>query len=286
MIEGGVARGAVSGGMAMRLHELGLAEAFDDVYGSSAGAISAAWLASSTPERLVGWADPAYVRMLIRRHGPLRRQPIVDVKSLVEVVYTRHAPMDFPSIVTSPLRWHPIGTDAQNGDAVDLRPWVRSGPDVQLAIRASAAIPLLAGGPVTIGDREYFDAGVAEPVPYRVAAAAGATHLLVLRSRQTDDVPRLSPVASGVARTALRGYGHGFRSAFRTSSARYALEHARLCGHSAMPAGTPPTAVIAPAPGSATVGRMGRETQLLAAAFEAGRTAVETALTAVSSACS
>ena len=37
VIEGGGMRGAVSGGMALALHELGLAGAFDAAYGSSAG---------------------------------------------------------------------------------------------------------------------------------------------------------------------------------------------------------------------------------------------------------
>jgi predicted acylesterase/phospholipase RssA len=46
VIEGGGMRGAVSGGMALGLHELGLAAAFDAAYGSSAGALSAMWLDS------------------------------------------------------------------------------------------------------------------------------------------------------------------------------------------------------------------------------------------------
>jgi predicted acylesterase/phospholipase RssA len=41
VIEGGGMRGAVSGGMALALHELGLAGAFDAAYGSSAGALNA-----------------------------------------------------------------------------------------------------------------------------------------------------------------------------------------------------------------------------------------------------
>ncbi len=46
VIEGGGMRGAVSGGMALALHELGLGGAFDARYGSSAGALNAMWLVS------------------------------------------------------------------------------------------------------------------------------------------------------------------------------------------------------------------------------------------------
>jgi predicted acylesterase/phospholipase RssA len=39
-IEGGAMRGTISAGMALALDELGLVNAFDAVYGASAGAIS------------------------------------------------------------------------------------------------------------------------------------------------------------------------------------------------------------------------------------------------------
>jgi hypothetical protein len=58
VIEGGGMRGTISGGMALALHELGLVPAIDAVYGSSAGTITGAWLLSSYPEGLRGWADP------------------------------------------------------------------------------------------------------------------------------------------------------------------------------------------------------------------------------------
>jgi predicted acylesterase/phospholipase RssA len=42
-VEGGAMRGVVSAGMVSALEELGLGEAFDAVYGSSAGAINTAY---------------------------------------------------------------------------------------------------------------------------------------------------------------------------------------------------------------------------------------------------
>ena len=76
-IEGGGMRGTVSAGMAYALHELGLVRAFDAVYGSSAGAINAAWLLSSRPDGLRGWADPSYAKALIRWPAVLRGRPVV-----------------------------------------------------------------------------------------------------------------------------------------------------------------------------------------------------------------
>ncbi|MFC7111133.1 patatin-like phospholipase family protein [Nonomuraea rubra] len=73
------------------------------------------------------------------------------------------------------------------GEAVDLYPTLTCERDLQLALRASAALPMLAGPPVAIGDRLLYDAGVAESIPFRQALRDGATHVLVLRSRRLVD---------------------------------------------------------------------------------------------------
>ena len=57
-VEGGGMRGTISAGMALGLHELGLTAVFDGVYGSSAGAITGAWLYGRQCPR-AGGADVA-----------------------------------------------------------------------------------------------------------------------------------------------------------------------------------------------------------------------------------
>jgi predicted acylesterase/phospholipase RssA len=192
-IEGGGMRGTVSAGMALALFERGLLPAFDAVYGSSAGAISAAWLLSSTPEGLRGWADPDYARSLIRWSAPLhrrpRRRPVVDVETLIEVLYQTEFPMDFASILASPIEYHPLATDAATGESTDLRPLITDAAELRLALRASASLPFLAGPPIGLHDRRFYDAGVAESIPFRTPLAQGATHILVLRSRRPLGLP-------------------------------------------------------------------------------------------------
>jgi predicted patatin/cPLA2 family phospholipase len=187
-IEGGGMRGTVSAGMALALYERGLLPAFDAVYGSSAGAISGAWLVSSDPEGLRGWADPDYARSLIRWSAPLhrrpRRRPVVDVETLIEVLYQTEFPMDFASILASPIEYHPLATDAATGESTDLRPLITDAAELRLALRASASLPFLAGPPIELRDRRFYDAGVAESIPFRTPLAQGATHILVLRSRR------------------------------------------------------------------------------------------------------
>jgi hypothetical protein len=56
LIEGGSSRGAFSSGMAVVIEELGLLDCFDAVYGSSAGALNAAWLLCRRSARNIhGW---------------------------------------------------------------------------------------------------------------------------------------------------------------------------------------------------------------------------------------
>ena len=182
-VEGGGMRGTISAGMALALDELGLVTAFNAVYGASAGAITAAWLLSR-PQGLRGWTEPAYARAFIRRSGLLRGRPVADVRSLIEELYQTTFPMDFAAVLASPIEFHPLATDAITGQSTDLRPLVGTQVELRLALRASAALPLLAGPPVELAGRRFYDAGLSESVPYRTALAQGATHVLVLRSRR------------------------------------------------------------------------------------------------------
>ncbi|HTU73493.1 MAG TPA: patatin-like phospholipase family protein [Trebonia sp.] len=276
-IEGGGMRGTVSAGMAYALQEMGLLPAFDAVYGTSAGAITAAWLVSSFPEGLRGWARPDYARTLIRWRAVLRRRPVVDVRTLVEVVYQTEFPMDFASVLASAVEWHPLGTDAVTGAATDLRPLVANPAEVRLALRASAGLPFLAGPAVVLRGRRYFDGGLAEPIPFRTPMAQGATHIVVLRSRPFRPlpaapvaVPRPAREARFLTRTFLRRESLDLRNVYLGRTARTltdvisvaAMEEAGTALSVFPPVSVPP------------VSRLTTDGTLLAAAFEVGRQAV------------
>jgi predicted acylesterase/phospholipase RssA len=286
-------RGTVSAGMALALHERGVISAFDAVYGSSAGAITGAWLLSSTPEGLRGWAHPDYARTLIRWPALLRGRPVVDVRTLIEVVYQTVFPMDFDSVLASEVEYHPLGTDAETGESTDLRPLINTPADLRLALRASASMPFLAGPPVELHGRRFYDAGVAESVPFRTPLAQQATHVLVLRSRRpfTMDPPALlangsiSPNDAGDApqgtpprspravrlltRTTLRKESLALRTALLTRPVRTAADVARIAAYEA----DGKALTIYPPPTVPPVSRLTTDPKLLAAALESGRAA-------------
>jgi predicted patatin/cPLA2 family phospholipase len=312
-IEGGGMRGTISAGMALALDELGLVSAFDAVYGASAGAITGAWLLSR-PQGLRGWTEPAYARAFIRRSALLRGRPVADIRALIEELYQTTFPMDFAAVLASPVEFHPLATDAATGQSTDLRPLCGTPAELRLALRASAALPLLAGPPVQFDGRRFYDAGLSESVPYRTALAQGATHVLVLRSRRgplavPEDGRGPARSARVIARTALRREAPALRAAFLGRDARLAADDRRLAEYqsasppeppatpppSAPPSAAvsdaaPPAALVTPASGasavvfsirplagSPTVSRLATDGRLLRAAFESGRAATHAA---------
>jgi len=290
-IEGGAMRGTVSAGMALALHEVGLVQAFDAVYGASAGAITAAWLLSSRPEGLRGWAEPSYAKSLIRWSALLRGRPVVDIRTLIEVVYQTEFPMDFASVLASAVEYHPLATDAVTAASTDLRPLIADPAELRLALRASASLPFLAGPPVSLRGKRFYDAGLAESIPFRTPLAQGATHILVLRSRRS--LPHLNgaingaplpvvPHANGtgppraprsarlLTRTTLRKESLELRTALLSRGERTAADVADITRMEA--AGQ--ALSIRPPVGAPPVSRLTTDGALLAAAFEAGREAV------------
>jgi predicted patatin/cPLA2 family phospholipase len=308
IIEGGAMRGIISAGMALTLDELGLVPAFDAVYGASAGAITGAWLLSR-PEGLRGWAEPAYAKTLIRRSALLRGRPVADIRALIEDLYQTTFPMDFAAVLASPVEFHPLATDAATGQSTDLRPFIGNAAELRLALRASAALPLLAGPPVEFAGRRFYDAGVSESVPYRTALAQGATHLLILRSRRAPapspdgSRPPVPPVPPGdrsrpsrpprsarlLARTTLRRETPALRATFLARESRRAADDQLLADYEAasavtsVPATHPAVFSIRPAADSPAVSRLTTDGTVLRAALEAGRAAAHRALDACAS---
>jgi predicted patatin/cPLA2 family phospholipase len=281
VVEGGGMRGAVSGGMALGLDELGLAGAFDAAYGSSAGTLNAMWLVSGrVRDGIPTWTDPQLVGELIsRRRGLARRGPVVDVEGLVEERYERLSPGLFDAVLAGRTELHPLATDVETAEAVDLHDTIRDPRSLRLALRASAALPLLAGPPIAIDGRRYIDAGLSAAIPFRAALAGGATHILVLRSRRAGETVtapgRLSGALTG---RALRRVSPALEAAFRTRVEREGADEALLAHHDADPAMEPAILSIRPPEDSPVPSRLERDLGVIRAGLEAGRAAAHAAL--------
>jgi predicted patatin/cPLA2 family phospholipase len=280
VVEGGGMRGAVSGGMALGLDELGLSQAFDAAYGSSAGTLNAMWLVSGrVRDGIPTWTDPRLVGELISRRRVLLRRPLVDVRRLVEERYEQLSPGLFEAVLASATELHPLATEVETGAAVDLHREITDARTLRLALRGSAALPLLAGPPIELGGRRLIDAGLSAAIPFRAALADGATHVLVLRSRRADEVAtapgRLSEALTG---RALRRVAPALERGFRTRAQREGEDEALLARHDADPALAPAILSIRPAPGSPVPSRLEHDIDVIRGGLEAGRVAVLRAL--------
>jgi predicted patatin/cPLA2 family phospholipase len=173
--------------MAVAIEQLNLLPLFDAVYGSSAGALNAAWLLCGRAEKTMhAWWDPAVMRGTIDPRRALRRQPVVDTRFLVHTVYTEIMIMGFQEILDSPIEFHPLATDALTGESTDLHSCIHDQASLQAALRATTAMPFMTGQPVEIGGRRFVDAGVSESVPIRTPLAQRATHIVALRTKRSD----------------------------------------------------------------------------------------------------
>ncbi len=271
-IEGGGMRGAITGGMALAIDKLGLLHVFDDVYGSSAGALNAAWLISGAAQTGIStWSDPALRTASTGGRNLLRGKPIVDSSFLTEVVYEKLAPMPFDEILASPVAFHPLATDSANGASTDLAPAIADRRTLKLALRATTALPLLSGRPIELAGSRYFDAGLAESIPYRTAAEQGATHILVLRSRRLGEHDSSNGGVSGrmIARYLSR-YGEELATAFLDRADRLARDDLELARAEADPAAGPAIFSIRPARGTPSISRLEKDQARVLAGLRAG----------------
>lgn len=271
-IEGGGNRAAYSAGMALAIDEAGLTDAFDDVYGTSGGALNAAWLLTGEAQRWMhSWAWPEVAAAGITNpRRVLRGGPLIDLGRLVHHVYESITPMDFEAILANPIGFHPMATDARTGEATDLASYVTDRRSLQTALRASSCLPLLAGRPVRLGPRTYVDGGLSEGVPYRSALADGATHVLVLRTRRSD---QYAAPPSRVERALLAPYflRHGWQAgrAHVDRHKTYAADDLHLAEASRAPVTT--LLEVRPPLGAPDVGRLSSDLASIAAAIEVGR---------------
>jgi predicted patatin/cPLA2 family phospholipase len=200
VVSGGGMRGAYAGGMVHALDEAGLRDGFDVVYGSSAGAFVGAGLllgdghgsARIFSEDMAcrAFIDPWRLRYLcLGRH-----KPMISLDHLLEHILVESKPMAWDRLRDSPVPLRVIATDAD-----DLQPHVLEDlhtiEDWQRALRATAAIPVLAGGPVELHGRRWIDGSVSEPLPVLRALEDGATHVLALLTRTVPELREADPDA-------------------------------------------------------------------------------------------
>ncbi|GLZ44736.1 patatin family protein [Actinomycetospora sp. NBRC 106375] len=276
-VEGGGSRATLSAGMTAELAARGYAHAFDAVHGASAGTVNGAWfVAGAADEGAAAWSRPGVMRRVTGVARFLVGRPVVDMAWVVDHLYERVVPLDWDAVRGAATPLHPMATDADTGASVDLRPLVHDTSTLKTALRASTHLPILGGPPVVLSGRRFLDAALAETLPFRTPLAAGASHVLLLRTRRADD-PVRPPWRSGdaLARLLLARTAPGAAAAWRTRYERQLADGAALTGAFAGRVQT-----IRPPLRTRDVGQLETDPAVLREAVAAGRAAVHAWCTA------
>ena len=250
-------RGVVSAGMTAAIEQLGLRDSFDEVHGASAGAFNAAFLLAGQAAYLTtlyqhGFGDPRFVSF--RR--ALRGGPAFDMDHVINHVWTSERPLRFDAVLSGGIELHCTATDADQAKIVDLT-GLRDPEEIRCAMRASARLPWLAGGPVSFRDMRLLDATLAEAIPVHVACSSGATDVLVLMTRPEGLAHSgLSPVVARMTDRYLRAINPALVELRVTRSSRYDALTAELAARAADPENLPAVCVLRPAAGALMVSQL------------------------------
>jgi len=211
-IEGGGMRGVLSAGMVAALKYLGLQDAIDVVYGSSAGSIIGAYFVSGQgplygasiyydsicSDRFISKRALLSSPYLLGRSGRAvtdasgnKVRPVLYLDALLDEVMKETKPLDWDAFARhaakQPLKPVASSLTAMRSEILD---GFSTLDELLDCLRASARVPGIAGDPVFIDGAYYSDAMIFEPVPYRSALADGCTHVLVLRTKpETSRLP-------------------------------------------------------------------------------------------------
>ncbi len=188
VIGGGGMRGAYVAGMLHALERAGLRAAFDEVYGSSSGAISAAaFLTDAAAACAACYSEDLCTRAFIDMRRLRSGRPVVNLSLLLDEVLGHRKPLDWEKLGSTPASMHLVATDTADLTAHTLT-GMTSVADWRVALQASASIPLLAGPPVAWDGRRWVDGSVGEPLAIERALRGGATHVLVMLCRGAADL--------------------------------------------------------------------------------------------------
>jgi predicted patatin/cPLA2 family phospholipase len=182
VVEGGALRAVCSAGGVVALEHLGLTDVFDDVYGTSAGAMNASYFVSGQARLGIR----IYYEDMNRRAvvNPWRFWRILDLDRLFRQTILGAKRLRLDAILAARSKLHIATLEAKTGlghlfDAQAL------GDEAELlaSLRAATAAPFLYNRPVIVQGRRCLDAGLVNAFPIADAVAAGCTDVLVLLTR-------------------------------------------------------------------------------------------------------
>jgi predicted patatin/cPLA2 family phospholipase len=184
VIEGGGMRGVVGASMATALHYLGLVNAFDAVYGSSAGALAGSLFVTHN----MPLGPTIYYEDLVRKEFInllnvfSSQKPIMSLDYLMKDILQGEKALNWEYLIESKIRLNIVVSSISKRKLLSVNDY-KTKEELFTLLKASATIPFVAGSPVKYKDDLLFDASIYGPIPFLSAINDGCTHVLVLLTR-------------------------------------------------------------------------------------------------------
>ncbi len=180
VIEGGAMRSIYATGSLLALHLINTRDSFDDVYGTSAGAVNGAHFLSGIGHSKVA----TYYRWLDHRKfiNPWRLSKVVDIDYFVDDILARVDRVEVDLVNEARAELWVAVLNVRTAE-VEIRNPRREGIPLLLMLKAAMAIPVVYGKQIVVDDDYYIDSGFMQPFPLSAALRAGCTDILVLTAR-------------------------------------------------------------------------------------------------------
>lgn len=255
-VEGGGLRGVVSAGMLTAIEDLGFADAFDDVYACSSGAVNGAYfLNRETWFPLSIYFDDLTTGEFIDFRRVLHGKGPMSLDFVFDEVLAHRKPMDYDAIIKATQRLHVMVTDVDELEPLDVGDF-ESADDLRSALRASTWLPLAIRGTARFRGNRSIDGGVLRFHPFRAAIDDGCTHILSLSTRPIAPVRNRSSVTNQVVARYLERVRSGLGSGYLAGVREYRTQDKPYLVRSRFePDLAVPVLDLAPLPGTAEVQR-------------------------------
>lgn len=177
---GGIMAGAVGAGAVIALEELGLRNAFDDIYAYSAGFCNASYFVSGQVRlgASIYYDDLSGSRFI----NFLRLWKILDIDYMIDVICTKKA-LDVGEIMRHMTKLYVPLTESSTGRVSYIEAHDVDKHDYALLMGASASVPYLHPGHVSINGNSYKDLGSGRihlPDTLSFALSSSATDTVII----------------------------------------------------------------------------------------------------------
>jgi predicted patatin/cPLA2 family phospholipase len=197
---------------------------------------------------------------------------VLDLGFLFETVIAKRKPLSDDGLARGP-ELRVLAVSSRNATLHVLGDF-RETSDLLAAVRVSCTIPVIGGPPSFYRGEPMVDGGLVEPIPYVTALREGASHVLVLRTRDAEHRVR---ARSRFAELAVSRAHPELHPLMVTAGARYNRYADALQALAERPTGPAVTQIAVPAD-SRLVRRLSTDRGRIAESLRLGATAMASAL--------